>query len=116
LPEFSFVAPLLPGKTEAWRKAVAEMRGPRSNAYKESRKKFGIKREHISLQKTPHGDMVVVHMDAKDPANVMSAMFASTSDFDRWFRDVILVGTHGLDPKSPPPPPPPVEVISDFKG
>src|SRR5262245_44302488 len=45
MAEFSFAAPILAGKTDAWRKAVAEIKGPRNQGYKESRKKLGIKRE-----------------------------------------------------------------------
>ena len=76
MAEFSFVAPILAGKTDAWRKAVAEINGPRNAAYKESRK--------------------------------------STSDFDTWFRETVLVGVHGFDPKAAPPPP--VTVMLDHKG
>ena len=57
MAEFSFVAPIVKGKTEAWRNALAEMKGPRNAAYKESRQKLGIKREHVSLQSTPMGTL-----------------------------------------------------------
>ena len=114
MAEFGFVAPILPGKTDAWRKAVDEIKGPRNTAYKESRRKHGIKREHVSLQSTPMGDMVVVHMDAPDQQKVMRAMMQSTSDFDTWFRDTVLIGVHGFDPKAALPPP--VTVVLDHKG
>ena len=114
VPEFGFVAPIPAGKTDAWRKAVAEINGPRNAAYKESRRKLGIKREHVSLQSTPMGDMVVVHMDAPDQTDVMRAMLQSTSEFDTWFRDTVLVGVHGFDPKAAPPPP--VTVVIDHRG
>lgn len=114
MAEFSFAVPILPGKTEAWRKAVADLSGPRREDYKRSRKVLGIKREHVCLQHTPQGDMVVVHMDAKDPASVMPAMLAGVTQFDFWFRETVLIGVHGMDPKGPPPPP--TEVVHDFKG
>ena len=112
--EFNFAVPILTGKTEAWRKAMEEMKGPRRDDYKRSRKNLGIKREQACLQKTPHGDMVVVHIEAKDPAKVMLAMLASATQFDIWFRDTVLVGVHGMDPKGPQPSAP--EVVLDFKG
>jgi hypothetical protein len=112
--EFSFAAPIRAGKTDAWRKAVDEIKGARNAAYKESRKKLGIKREHVSLQSTPMGDMVVVHMDAPDQGDVMRAMMQSTSEFDTWFRETVLVGVHGFDLKAGPPPP--VTVVIDHKG
>lgn len=110
---FSVVAPVVKGKTDAWRVAIAEIRGARHSAYKESRAKLGITREHVSLQSTPMGDMVVVHMDASDQG-VMGAMMTSTSAFDTWFRETVLIGTHGFDPKAPPPAP--VEVLLDYKA
>ena len=114
MAEFSFAAPILPGKTEAWRKAVAEIKGQRWDAFKKSRKNLGIKREQACLQQTPHGDMVVVHMDAKDPARVMPAILAGAAGFDSWFLETVLRGVHGIDPKGPPFPP--TEVVLDFKG
>ena len=114
MAEFSFVAPILAGKTDAWRKAVAEINGPRNAAYKESRKKLGIRREHVSLQSTPTGDMVIVFMDAPDQEGVIRSMLQSTSDFDTWFRETVLVGVHGFDPKAAPPPP--VTVMLDHNG
>jgi hypothetical protein len=59
------------------------------------------------------GDMVVVHMDARDQG-VIGAMMTSTSEFDTWFRETVLIGVHGFDPKGPPAPP--VEVILDHKA
>jgi hypothetical protein len=112
MAEFSFVAPIPAGKTDASQKAVAEIKGARNAAYKESRKKLGITREHVSLQPTPMGDMVVVHMEAPDHQSVMRAMMQSTSDFDTWFRETVLVGVHGFDPKGALPPP--VTVVLDL--
>jgi len=60
------------------------------------------------------GDLVVVHMEAPDQQNVMRAMMQNTSDFDTWFRETVLVGVHGFDPKAPLPPP--VAVMLDHKG
>jgi len=114
MAEFSFVAPIQPGKTDAWRKAVDEIKGSRNAAYKESRRQHGIKREHVSLQSTPMGDLVVVHMDAPGQQEVMRGMMQGTSDFDTWFRETVLVGVHGFDPKAPLPPP--VAVILDHKS
>lgn len=113
MAEFSFVAPILKGKTEAWRQAVAEINGPRRAAYKESRKKHGITREHVTLQTTPMGDFVVVHIEGPEQS-VVGAMMQSTGEFDTWFRDTVLIGVHGFDPKGPPPPP--LVVMLDHKA
>ena len=55
----------------------------------------------------------MVHMDAASQ-DVFGAMMASTSEFDTWFRETVLIGVHGFDPKGAPPPP--VEVVHDHKG
>lgn len=36
MAEFSFVAPVVQGKTGQWRKAIAEIRGARDAAYKDA--------------------------------------------------------------------------------
>ena len=51
-----FAVPILPGKTEAWKTAVAEMTGTRRNEYTEARGNIGITKEVVCLQQTPHGD------------------------------------------------------------
>ena len=40
----TFAVPILPGKTEAWKQAVSEIRGPRKNEYEESRRRMGLTR------------------------------------------------------------------------
>jgi hypothetical protein len=112
MAEFSFVAPILPGKTQAWRDAVAQLKGPRSAEYRASRARFGIVQEHVCLQSTPMGDMVVVHMVGPEQS-VFGDMFASTDPFDQWFKNTVLIGAHGMDPGGAPPPP--IEVILDTK-
>ena len=108
MPAFSFAAPILPGKTDAWRAAIAELDGPRREAYLASRAALGITYEQATLQSTPDGDLAVVHFVADDP-DVLGGMMMGTSDFDEWFREAVLVGIHGFDLAGPPPPP--VEVV-----
>ena len=60
----TFAAPLLPGKTDAWKSAMAEINGARKEEYLQSRRSLGFTREVASLQQTPHGDFVVVFIAA----------------------------------------------------
>ncbi len=105
MPVITFAVPILPGKTEMWKQAVAEMIGPRKSEFEESRRRMGVTREVVSLQQTPEGDYVVVYQEGDDLADVISKYLNSDVRFDRWFAETILSGTHGLDASHPPPPP-----------
>lgn len=101
----TFAVPILPGKTEAWKQAAAEMTGPRRAEYEESRRRLGLTREVVSLQQTPEGDYVVVCLEGDDPEGVVSKYLNSDAPFDRWFAETILIGIHGMDASQEPPPP-----------
>jgi hypothetical protein len=103
VPALTFSVPILPGKTEAWKQAVTEMKGARKAEYEESRRRMGIVREVVSLQQTPDGDAVVVFLEADDPGSVVSSYMKSSAPFDKWFTDTVLVGVHGMNASAPAP-------------
>ena len=104
MPATTFSAPILPGKTQAWKDAAQEMLGPRKNEHAESRRRLGVIREVASLQSTPQGECVVVYFEADDPDSVMPRILASDELFDRWFAETVLKGVHGIGgPQVPPP-------------
>lgn len=105
MPVTTFAVPILPGKTDAWKQGVAEIKGARKSEYEESRKRFGVSREVASLQSTPQGDVVVVFLEADDPDTVVARYLSSDRPFDRWFAETFLKGVHGMDPSQPPPSP-----------
>ena len=100
-----FAAPILPGKTEDWKAAVAEMKGPRSDGHAESRKMHGITREVACLQQTPTGDFVCVFVEGEDPDSVLEREMESDHPFDRWFCKTVLAECHGITPDGDAPPP-----------
>jgi hypothetical protein len=101
----TFAAPVLPGKTDAWKQAASEMAGPRSAEHAESRRRLGITREVVSLQETPNGDFVVVCLEGDDPNGVIPAYMGSDEPFDRWFAETVLIGVHGMERSGEGPPP-----------
>ena len=105
MPAITFAAPLLPGMTDAWLQAAAEMTGARSAAFAESRQRMGLTREVVSLQRTPQGDFVVVCLEGDDPDAVISKYLNSEEPFDRWFAETVLTGCHGMTASQEPPPP-----------
>lgn len=114
MPATTFAAPILPGKTEAWKAAAQELLGSRKREHEESRRRLGITREIASLQSTPAGDWVVVCLEADDPDGVIPRILASDDPFDRWFAETVLKGAHGIGVVQEPPPP--NQVFLDWKA
>lgn len=79
----TLAVPILPGRTEHWRQAIAEINGPRREAHAESRRELGVRREVATLQHTPDGDMVVVFIEADDVDTLLQREAASDHPFDR---------------------------------
>jgi hypothetical protein len=114
MPVTTFAVPILSGKTEMWKKALAEIKGARKAEHAESRRRHGITREIASLQSTPEGDYVVVCLEGEDPAGLMAMILNSDDPFDRWFAEAVLTGSHGVKPSGPLPPP--NELFLDWKA
>ena len=110
---YAFVNPVIAGKLETWKNYIKEMNGPRNKERNESRKKIGLTVERVWLQHTPMGDFAVVYWEAKDISKVFDVLIKSDAPFDKWFRDNILVGVHGMDFSKLPPM---NELMLDFKG
>ena len=100
----TFCAPILPGKTKAWKAAAQEILGPRKDEHAASRRRLRITREIASLQSTPQGDWVVVCLEADDPDSVLSRILASDEPFERWFSETVLQDVHGIAASQVPPP------------
>jgi len=109
----AFAAPILPGKTDADRDALASCaQGDRRVDFDASRKRAGITRESVWIQNTPGGDVAVVVIEAPDVQAAMGALATSQEPFDRWFREHIK-DVHGMDMSEGFPPP---EQVLDFRG
>jgi hypothetical protein len=107
----AFAAPLLPGKTDADREALASCaQGDRRAGYEASRKRAGITRESVWIQSTPGGDVAVVVIESPDVQAAMGGLATSDEPFDTWFRQH-LRDVHGIDLAAGFPPP---EQVLDF--
>ena len=100
---YLFAVPLAAGKTDVWKNYVKEITGPRYEDYKKSRKKAGIKREQVYLQRTPQGDMCVVMLGGENPRKSFESLMKSDYPFDKWFREKVLIDAHGMDLAQPFP-------------
>ena len=91
--------PILPGKTAEWRAFVNELGGARHQEFAESRRRAGA-HESTFLQSTPMGDLVIVTLEADDPAASFGRMVSATDPFTRWFLEQVKA-VHGVDLSAP---------------
>ncbi len=92
----AFALPVLPGRTEAERAALAACWvGARREAHRDARRRAGITREAVWLQPTGGGDVAVVLLEADDLQQAATVLGTSPDPFDRWFREHVLL-VHGI--------------------
>jgi hypothetical protein len=109
----AFAAPILPGKTQSDRDAIASCaHGDRQAEYQASRGRAGIQREAVWIQSTRDGDVAVILIEAPDIQAAMRTLATSQDPFDRWFRENVK-DVHGMDLAEGFPPP---EQVLDFHG
>jgi hypothetical protein len=101
---YVFASPILPGKTEDFRKYVREVvNGPHWDQYVASNRRNRLDVEQVWLQHTPQGDFVLVRWEVDDPARIFEHAMESDDPFDQWFREKILIECLGVDPSHPQP-------------
>jgi hypothetical protein len=71
--------PLLPGKTEDWKRWVQEIAGTRLSEFQASRKRLGITREASFLQQTSQGDMAILYIEAEDMVRAFQGLATLSS-------------------------------------
>ena len=103
MPSTTFAAPILPGKTVVWRRAVAEIAGSRKNEYIDARRNLGITKEVVCLQQMPQGDFVCVYIEARDISRILQDMLDATDSFHTWFKEAVLKDCQGIEASNVPP-------------
>jgi len=109
MQSIAFAAPILPGKTGAFRDWM-QLEGERRQEHEASRKRLGIGREAAWLQQTPAGDMAIIYMEADDLQAAFAGLASSQEPYDRWSRERISE-IHGIDLTQGVPLP---EQLSDY--
>ena len=90
MPTLTFVAPLLPGKEEEWRRFVQEVVEERLPEYEQLRQRLGIRNESVWLARTMVGETVIVHLEVETPAGRAPALATSKVPFDAWLKERLL--------------------------
>jgi hypothetical protein len=101
--------PILPGKTEQWRRFLGELNGPRRAEFEASRRRLGV-HERTFFQSTPMGDLVIVTLEGDDPQGAFAHFSAANDEFTRWFLQHVTE-LHGIDLAQPAPGPLPEQVV-----
>jgi hypothetical protein len=92
----AFALPLLPGRSDDERAALASCwTGLRREAHRDARRRAGITREAVWLQRTEGGDLAVVYLEADDPQQAATVLGTSPDPFDQWYREHIRL-VHGI--------------------
>jgi len=87
LPGKAFCAPLLPGVTDAGRAFAREAFITRIDEITASRRELDTTVEVVTLLSTPHGDITSIYTEGKDPQGSSRKFAASTSSYDKWFKE-----------------------------
>ncbi|MFT3693755.1 MAG: hypothetical protein QM831_11480 [Kofleriaceae bacterium] len=96
LTEAAIAVPIAPGKTDAWKAALADLLGPRYAEYAASRQRYGLTSQTTFVQRTPMGDFAVIHMTGPDVHASFHAMSTSQDPWDQKWRELTL-NLHGMD-------------------
>jgi hypothetical protein len=110
----TWFVPILPGKLEAWKAFVDEIKGPRKDEFAHSRQRLGASREVISLVQTPEGDFASLFHEGESVSGGFSKLAGSEDPFDVWFKDKILE-LHGVTSEMLSQGPP-SEVVFDYRA
>jgi hypothetical protein len=102
MPSIAVAFPLLPGKAEEARRFGEETEG-RLSEYGDSCRRIGETRESWYPQTSPEGDMVILYMEAEDPARAFREFAASNAPVDVWAKERVQALT-GMDMNQPPGP------------
>ena len=106
--------PILPGKTEEWKRVVQEATGPRCTELDDMHLRLGIRSASWFLQHTPGGDVAIVYLEGEGALEAFAKLGQSKHPFDLWLKQSIGA-TYGIDFNAPPPSPSP-QMMYEFRG
>jgi len=95
-----FAVPILPGRSEVWRRCLQEMMELRRPEYEESRRRLGISEERVWIAEAVNGNVTIVAVVAAQPEQVLAQLAISDLPFDRWYREQLLA-LQGFDSAKP---------------
>lgn len=108
---FAIAAMVQPGKTDALRRLIGELLGPRNAEFRDAHRRFGQSVQNLYLEHTPQGDLTVYYDESPNSARALQEFGESRNPFDVWWKEQLLDIT-GIDYSQPFPGPLPELVLS----
>ncbi len=113
MPEIAFAAPILPGKTEDFKRFATEALVARRQEHDDYVRRFHLTKELGWIQQTPQGHMLIVYFESSDPIRSNREFAESKHPYDLWFKQQLQTIT-GVDFNQPVPVPP--QLAFDWRG
>lgn len=92
-----FATPILPGKSEEWRRLWQEINELYRPQYEESRQQLGITDEQVWIVEAGKEQLAIIAVIATHPEQILTRLAASTLPFDRWYQEKVLA-LQGFNP------------------
>lgn len=96
MPVIATAIPLLPGKSEAWRRWVQELQSSRHAEYVAALRRWGICAARFWISDAGSSEVVISYFETQDGDTLTEALATSQHPFDVWYRQK-LREFHGLD-------------------
>ncbi len=109
MSSLALAIPLPPGRTDAWRRFMDELKGRRRAELQDMLRRAQLTQHNFYLQQMPQGDIAIVYLEG-DVAHAFHHFATSNHPFERWVRQQVLE-TEGVDLTQPPPGPLPEAVL-----
>jgi len=98
------MAPILPGKLDAWKQWIEDWNGPRKGDVTDFNRRYGLTRHAAWLAESPAGPVVIALHEGPGGDDIMAKLGPSQHEFDVSFKEKLLE-IHGFDVTKPPPGP-----------
>jgi hypothetical protein len=110
---YAMAAPILAGKTEQWKRFIAELAGPRRAEFEQTRRELGV-RERVFFQQSDGMALAIVTWEGDEPERTLERMSTLRGPFAQWFIEQVKE-LHGMD-LSRPSKEPPSKPMLDSQG
>ena len=99
--ETLIVIPIVPGKSEGWRRVMQEIAGARRKDFELAQERWGISSVSVYTASTRLGQVAVIRLVTNNSLiDLQIQIAASEEPFDRWLKEQFRI-FHGVDLDGP---------------
>jgi hypothetical protein len=96
VPIAVLVLPILPDMEENWRRFAQDLLEDHLGEYEALGRHLGVRRVRVYLVRMPRWDVILAHVEARDPAEAFRRLMASEDAFAGWLKEK-LAELNGFD-------------------